>query len=142
MRVKLSTSPLALPAYVLALVALYFVASLAHFGHNAEYIAIYPGMPDWLTREKIYLAWLGVTSVGLLAFVLRRFGLHTLAVLVLAVYGALGLDGLTHYTLALCSEHTLLANVTIWLEAVSGLLLSLASVVLLTRRATARGRQS
>jgi len=41
----------------------------------------------------------------------------------LGVYGAFGLDGLAHYTLALCSEHTVLANVTIWSEALTGLLL-------------------
>jgi hypothetical protein len=96
------------------LVVAYFLASLAHFTHNAEYIAFYPGMPGWLTRETVYLAWLGVTSVGIVAFVLFRFGAHTAAIALLGVYGALGLDGLAHYTLALCSEHTILANVTIW----------------------------
>jgi len=39
------------PKPVQALVALYFAASLAHFGHNAEYIAFYPGMPTGLTAE-------------------------------------------------------------------------------------------
>ena len=118
----------ALPRYVLVLVALYFLATLAHFSHNAETIAYYPGMPDWLDREKVYVAWLGVTSIGVLSFVLLRFGLHALAALLLGVYGACGLDALTHYTLALCSEHTLAANVSIWTEAVTGFLLLLAIV--------------
>jgi len=41
--------------------------------------------------------------------------------LALGVYGALGLDGLLHYRLGLCSQHTLLANLTIWAEATTGL---------------------
>ena len=52
----------------------------------------------------------------------------------LGIYGAFGLDGLAHYTLALCSEHTLLANITIWSEATSGLLLLLFSSLTLGRR--------
>jgi hypothetical protein len=125
-----------------ALVALYFLASLAHFVHNAEYIAFYPGMPRWLSADKVYFAWLAVTSIGVAAWVLRRCGLRALAVAFLGVYGAFGLDGLAHYTLALCSEHTIMANVTIWSEAATGLVLLLACAVSLGRRAvhSAQGR--
>lgn len=122
------------PRPVLMLAAVYFVSSLAHFGHNAEYIAFYPGMPGSLTREMVYLAWLGVTSLGVVALLLARFALPALALLFLAVYGGLGLDGLAHYMLALCSEHTLTSNITIWSEAITGLTLLLASTVLLARR--------
>ena len=127
-----------LPKPLLALAAVYFVASLAHFGHNAEYIAFYPGMPGWLTREKVYLAWLAVTSLGAVAFVFAKLALPAVSLLFLAVYGAFGLDGLAHYTLALCSEHTLLANITIWSEAVTGMVLLLASAVLFARQFTPR----
>jgi hypothetical protein len=91
-------------------------------------------MPAWLTREKVYLAWLGVTSLGFAAFMLSRFGLHALALLALGLYGAFGLDGLAHYTLAMCSEHTVLANLTIWSEACTGLLLLFSSLMLLGQR--------
>lgn len=128
----------ALPKPLLVLAAVYFAASLAHFGHNAEYIAFYPGMPAWLTREKVYLAWLGITSLGLVALVFARLALPALALLFLAVYGAFGLDGLAHYTLALCSEYTLLANITIWSEAITGMVLLLASAVLFARQLTPR----
>ena len=128
----------ALPKPLLVLAAVYFAASLAHFGHNAEYIAFYPGMPEWITREKVYLAWLAVTSLGIAAVVLARLALPAFALLFLAMYGAFGLDGLAHYTLALCSEHTLLANVTIWSEAVTGVVLLLVSAVLFARQFTPR----
>jgi hypothetical protein len=127
-----------LPKPLLVLGAVYFAASLAHFGHNAEYISFYPGMPEWRTREKVYLAWLAVTSLGLAAVVLARLALPALALLFLAVYGAFGLDGLAHYTLALCSEHTLLANITIWSEAVTGMVLLLVSAVLFAHQLTPR----
>lgn len=117
---------------MLFLSVLYFAASLAHFAHNAEFIAYYPGMPHWLTREQVYLFWLGITGIGVLGLALRRRR-PRLAVLLLGVYGAFGLDGLAHYTLALCSEHTLLANLTIWAEAGTGLALLLCSAVWLAR---------
>jgi hypothetical protein len=57
-----AASPLTEPIW--ALIATYFVASLAHFAHNAEFIALYPNMPSWLTREQVYLAWIGITGIG------------------------------------------------------------------------------
>ena len=123
-----------LPKAVWLLAAVYFAASLAHFVHNAEYIAFYPGMPAWLTREQVYLAWLGITAVGVLALVSMRLGRHALGVALVGAYWAFGLDGLAHYTLALCSEHTLATNLTIWSEAVTGLLLLLVCAVLFVRR--------
>jgi len=120
-------------------VATYFATSFAHFTHNAEYIAFYPAMPAWLTREHVYLAWLAVTGVGVLALLMLRLGLPAFGVALVGVYGAFGLDGLAHYTLALCSEHSLATNITIWAEALSGLLLLLASAVSLSRIVRAQG---
>jgi hypothetical protein len=114
----------------------YFLATLAHFAHNAEYIAFYPGMPASITRETVYLAWLCVTAIGLVSFGALRLGLPNVAVALLGLYGAFGLDALLHYTLALCSEHTLTANITIWSEAILGVALLLASAALLGRRLT------
>jgi hypothetical protein len=112
--------PAALPASLWWLVALYSVASLVHFWHNAEFIAFYPNMPAWLSRDEVYLAWLAVSAVGLVSGVMWLSGWRRIALCVLGLYGALGLDGLGHYTLALCSDHTLAMNLTIWSEAVTG----------------------
>jgi hypothetical protein len=51
----------------------------------------------------------------------------------------MGLDGLAHYTLALCSEHSVAANATIGAEAASGVALMLAAL-LQTRNADAVDR--
>jgi hypothetical protein len=111
------------------LFALYTLASLAHFSHNAEYIAFYPGLPVWMTRESVYLAWLAVASVGLLAIAASWRGWKRAAALLLFVYGLLGTDGLLHYTLALCSEHTLTTNITIWAEVSLGVALACAAAI-------------
>jgi hypothetical protein len=121
------------PARIRALVALYFVATLTHFAHNAEFIAFYPNMPQSLTRETVYLAWLAITCIGVAALIATRFGLPVLGAVLLGAYGAMGLDGLGHYTLALCSEHTLATNLTIWFEAVAGVGLLLSSAVFAKR---------
>jgi hypothetical protein len=103
------------------LVLLYAAASLLHFWHNAEYIAFYPNLPGWLTRGTVYGAWLAVTAVGVAAGGMWLLGWRVAAAVVMGVYGLLGLGGLAHYGLALCSEHTLTTNLTIWFEAVAGL---------------------
>jgi hypothetical protein len=118
--------------------AVYFAASLAHFAHNAEFIAIYPNMPAGLTREHVYIAWLAITSLGVAGLMVARLGRRALGVALVGAYGVLGLDGFAHYTLALCSEHTLATNITIWAEAISGLVLMLACVRLLVRRSARR----
>jgi hypothetical protein len=121
--------------------AIYTIASLIHFSHNAEYIAFYPNMPQWITRETVYQVWLAIASLGVAGLFLAKRGWSLLAAIVISVYGALGLDGLGHYTLALCSEHTLAANLTIWFEVVSGFALMLYSTVLAFRM-LARSRNS
>ena len=122
-----------LPKSIQALMAVYFLATLAHFAHNAEFIAFYPNMPQSLTRETVYLAWLAITAIGVAALIATRFGLPVLGAVLLAAYGAMGLDGLGHYLLALCSEHTLATNLTIWFEVVAGVALLLTSSVLTKR---------
>ena len=92
-------------------------------------------MPMWLTREKVYIAWLAVSSFGIAGLVVLRLGLYALGAGLIAAYGALGLDGLAHYTLALCSEHTLATNLTIWFEVVTGLMLAFASTTMLFQKA-------
>lgn len=111
------------------LILLYTLASLAHFTHNAEFIALYPGLPGYMTRESVYLAWLGVAAVGGLAVLARALGWLRVAAALLMVYGLLGTDGLLHYTLALCSEHTWGTNLSIWAEVLSGITLACAAAV-------------
>lgn len=111
----------------------YTLASLTHFIHNAEFIAFYPGLPAAITRESVYLAWLAVAAVGACALLARRAGWPRLAAGLVLIYGLLGLDGLLHYTLALCSEHTFVTNATIWAEAVLGLVLACGAAVHLHR---------
>jgi len=119
-----------LPKHIQLLFLVFFAANLTHFVHNAEYIAYYPGIPSWLTREKVYLAWVAGASVGLIGLRMYRTRWKVLGLVLLAAYGALGIDGLAHFTLALCSDHTLVTNLTIWFEVLAGLSLLLASAVL------------
>jgi hypothetical protein len=129
-----------LPRHLSWLVVVYCLASLAHFTHNAEYIALYPNMPAWLRREDVYLAWLAVSAVGIAGGLMWALGWRVAALVGLGTYGALGLDGLAHYTLALCSEHSLLMNLTIWFEAIAGVTLAAAAFRQIARIELARKR--
>jgi hypothetical protein len=108
---------------LLILLVAYGAASLFHYSHNAEFLHDYPNMPAWLSRAQVYGAWLGVTAVGAVGYLLVRWRYPLPGLIVLAVYGLLGLDGLGHYAVAPLSAHTLTMNLTIWLEAATAVLL-------------------
>jgi hypothetical protein len=115
-----------------ALIA-YGVASLLHFGHNAEHLSEYPNLPTWITRADVYSSWLAQTAIGLVGYSLVRGRYPAAGLAGLAAYGLLGLAGLAHYAVAPPSAHTLAMNATIWLEAATALLL-LTAVVHCMRR--------
>ena len=127
------------------LLALYAAASLLHFTHNAEYLAQYPNLPASWSRASVYLAWCGVTAVGLLGFVLYRTGHRRVGLTLLAIYGGLGFAGLLHYSRAPLAHHSTAMNVTIWAEvaAATVFLVNVAGVAICLRvTAETAARQS
>ncbi|MEO8142722.1 MAG: hypothetical protein ABI654_00765 [Betaproteobacteria bacterium] len=123
-----------LPGLFLALALAYFVTSLGHFSHNAEFICEYPNLPAWLTSAKVYAAWAAITSVGVLGFVLIRRRIVAVGLLFIAVYAALGFDGLGHYAVAPMELHTFTANLTILSEVAAAALLLPVTLYLLAVR--------
>jgi len=123
-----------LPKLLVVLTAAYFLTSLGHFSHNAEFICEYPNLPASLTRAKVYAAWIAITSVGVLGFLLIRKKFVMTGLLLVALYAALGFDGLAHYTLAPMELHSLAANLTILSEVAAAALLLAATVYLLVSR--------
>lgn len=108
---------------LLAFLLAYCVASLIHHVHNAEFMNQYPNMPAWLSRTRVYAAWLGGTTIGVTGYLLVRWRYQFIGLIVLGVYGALGLGGLGHYAVAPLSAHTWAMNLTIWLEVATAVLL-------------------
>jgi len=113
--------------------ALYVVASLLHFAHNAEYLAQYPNLPASWNRASVYLAWSVVTSVGLLGYVLYRSAYPRLGLSVLAIYGGLGFGGLLHYTRASVTHHSTAMNFTIWVEVAAAAAFLISIIAIATR---------
>jgi hypothetical protein len=137
--IRIRSTP-SLPGYLFALLAIYCVASLIHFVHNARFIADYPNLPVWLTSSKVYVAWLAVTSVGAAGVALAMSGRRMPGLILVACYAALGFAGLDHYTRAPLSAHTLAMNATIAFEVVAAALLLAVSVALLFRSARQSAR--
>ena len=109
-----------------ALLILYLAASLLHFTHNAENVQDYPNLPQWISRASVYLAWLSLTAVGALGFLLYRARRNVSGLMLLGLYAAAGLDGLLHYTLAPIVQHTHTMNFTILFEVVVASVLLIA----------------
>jgi hypothetical protein len=99
------------------------LASLTHFFHNAEFCGDYPNLPTWITRGSVWLAWAAITLLGGAGLGLFRAGCRKSGLGVLAAYGALGCDGLGHYSLAPMARHTAMMNFAIWFEVVAGVTL-------------------
>ena len=125
MRPSRNTDP---TTWLIALSAAYCIASLAHFVHNAEYLAQYPNMPPWLTRSKVYASWLAITAVGALGVVFVRSRYAATGLVLIAIYAAFGFDGLGHYALAPISAHTLAMNLSIWFEVAAAAILLFAAL--------------
>lgn len=116
------------------LLLVYAAASLLHFIHNAEFLADYPGLPDSWTRFGVYGAWLGMTLVGVIGWLLVRARREIAGLPLIAVYAACGLDSLGHYVVAPLAAHTLAMNATILFEVAAAGLVMIEAVRLLTRR--------
>ena len=116
------------PALLLSLAALYCIASLAHFVHNAEYLAQYPNMPAWLSRSRVYASWLAISAIGATGLLLTRSRHVVPGLLLVAIYAGLGFDGLAHYALAPIASHTFAMNATIWCEVAAAALLLAATL--------------
>jgi hypothetical protein len=118
----------------LGLMALYFLTSFGHFSHNAEFICEYPNLPASFTRAKVYIAWLAITAVGAVGLFLMGKRFVAAGLVLVAVYAALGFDGLAHYKLAPMEFHTLGANISILSEVAAAALLLPTTLYLLVRR--------
>ena len=118
---------------LLIILSIYCLASLIHFVHNAVFIEYYPNLPDWITKLGVYVTWLGITSIGIAGYLLFSYGKIYLGLVLCAVYGAIGLDGLGHYSFAPISEHTFMMNSTIWLEAATGILVVVFVIKLMVK---------
>ena len=116
------------------LLAAYGAATLVHFVHNAEFLGEYPNMPPSWTQAHVYLAWLGMTAVGLLGWRAWKRGYELAGIVLFMIYAMLGLDSLGHYTLAPVSAHTLAMNATILLEVGLAAWVFIESSRLLVRR--------
>lgn len=98
------------------LLIVYAVASLVHFVHNAEFLAEYPNLPASWTRPGVYLAWVGLSAVGLAGWLMVSRGYQRVGLAFICAYALLGIDSLGHYAVAPFSAHTSAMNVTILME--------------------------
>ena len=104
------------------LLILYAAASLLHFAHNAQYLALYPNLPASWSRADVYLGWCCVTTLGVAGYLLYFRRHRPVGLTLLALYAVLGFGGLLHYTRAPLSHHSSMMNVTIWVEVIAAAL--------------------
>jgi hypothetical protein len=116
------------------LMLVYGAASLLHFAHNALFIADYPNLPAWLSSADVWATWFIEASIGLVGYVLIRRGFALPGLTLVAIWAALGFDGLAHYALAPVSAHSFVMNATIWTEVGAATLLSIVVAMRIARQ--------
>jgi len=126
---------------LIMLLMIYAAASLIHFTHNAEFLADYPNLPRSWSAAEVYLAWVGMTLVGVVGWSLLSRGLVVAGLLALVVYAALGLDSLGHYVLAPLWAHSRAMNASILAEVTAAGCVLLEVARLLVRRVFIRPRK-
>jgi hypothetical protein len=121
--------------WLLVLVLAYGAASLVHHVHNAILLDRYPNMPVFLSAAGVYAAWICVAAIGGAGYLAYRRRHRAAGLILLGVYGALGLNGLAHYRLAPPAAHTWPMNLTIGLEVATAIVLLTAIARLALKRA-------
>ncbi len=116
---------------LVGLIALYALASLVHFIHNAEFLTDYPNLPDSWTRLGVYGAWLGMTGLGAAGLWLALRGFRKIGLGMTVIYAVLGMDSIAHYLVAPFSAHTAAMNATILFEVGAATLVLIEAVRLL-----------
>jgi uncharacterized membrane protein len=119
----------------------YGAASLIHFIHNAQFANDYPNFPDTITALQVYGVWMLIGATGLAGYLLMRFGLRVIGLVVTGVYAGFGFNGLLHYSLAPLSAHSFAMNATILTEVALAAALTFAVIARLARhvRSAAHG---
>jgi hypothetical protein len=113
-------------------------ATLLHFVHNGVFLDDYPNLPSSISVMAICWTWLAITSIGVVGWLLIRSGRIDAGLVVIGAYACFGFDGLAHYSVASVSSHTAWMNATIWLEAITAVvLLSVVAKTLLDGRRNA-----
>ena len=95
---------------------IYAAASFIHHLHNAVYLHAYPNLPQSLSVARVMAAWAATTLVGVVGYLLWQRGRRLAGLILLALYGALGLLGLAHYWRAPFGSHSCAMNATIGFE--------------------------
>jgi hypothetical protein len=106
-----------------ALLIAFFIASLIHFIHNAEFLADYPGLPKTWTRGGVYGAWAAMTVIGVVGWIVARTRFQLLGLALIAVCSLFGFDSIGHYFVAPVAAHSMAMNVTILLEVACAIVL-------------------
>ena len=114
--------------------SIYLLATFSHFAHNALFIDQYPNFPSQISGTAVFGAWIGITSIGVVGYLLMQYGKQMIGLIVIAVYSVMGFSGLAHYTTTPLVAHSFIINFSIWLEATTGLMVLIIAVKLLVKQ--------
>lgn len=104
---------------LLFVITVYCSVCLYLFMRNMVFIDEYPNMPDWISTIGVTIAWIGITCIGLVCWLLILRDKRFIGLIAIVGYGALSFNGLGHYSLEPVSAHTYIVNLAIWIEVIT-----------------------
>ncbi|MDM9381849.1 hypothetical protein QUB80_14185 [Chlorogloeopsis sp. ULAP01] len=97
------------------------VITISHYTDNAIFIDRYPA-PEWISYSyRVYMAWIILTLIGVVGYLLYRKGILRIAYLFLGIYSLTGLFSPGHYFYGEMSKFSLKMHTLIWFDFIAGL---------------------
>ncbi|NHC37279.1 hypothetical protein [Scytonema millei] len=96
------------------------ISTILHYSDNFVSYDKYP-QPNWITPDSIYLAWIVLTTFGVVGYVLYVKDMFWAAYVCLGIYSITGLSSPGHYLYSVQHVFSGKMHLLIWTDAIAGI---------------------
>lgn len=96
------------------------ISTILHYSDNFVSYDKYP-QPNWITPDSIYLAWIVLTTFGVVGYVLYVKDMFWTAYLCLGIYSITGVSSPGHYLYSAQHVFSQKMHLLIWMDAIAGI---------------------
>lgn len=104
---------------LLLAITIYCAVCLYLFMSNMVFIDEHPNTSDWISTIGVTIAWIGLTCIGLVSWLLILRDKRFIGVIAIILFSVFNFGSAGHYSLEPVSSHTYISNIAIWLQVVT-----------------------
>jgi hypothetical protein len=117
--------------WLLILLVMNIVITAFHYTDNFIDFEHYPS-PAWITQQGVWLAWIILTAIGIIGYVLYIKRVFWLAYISIAIYSITGAFSPGHYFFPAKVPFSFKMHTFIWLDAIAGAAILVFTLYLIT----------